>query len=473
MDFRLAPVDMTQWNLWKVVPYLVSTRGWGLLWDTSYATAHFNKVEASESIELSPYTVRMVTAGDPAPTRAYNNTPANWSSASGSFTATEAGSHWVYVKLPSLIWCSHAARVRVGSVVVVDLFDDPCNLPPSTIGRVDLELGTHTVTVETWAQNKFQPTVWIRSEAAYGNLTRWQSDRPAASTDYYFMGGGSIARSIGLYRDATGAAPMPPRAIFGFMHSKDRFKDQANLTAAAKAFRAGGYPIDTIVQDWFFWPQLQNSYVNHGFDPKRYPDPAAMTAQLHEMHMHFMVTYWPGMDGPLKQKLANQTPPALLGSNCDQYNPKGREIYYSYANDTKYSMGVDFSWLDSCDCQPTQENFLGAGADYAMTYGLEETTAIHDGYVKDWGDSRRMFALPRSSFAGMQRTGASMWSGDISGTWDSLRRSVSHHDTAELHSSAGGSDIVVDRSPARSTTSSPATRSGAWTRAATFTRSTS
>ena len=155
MDFRLAPVDMTQWNLWKVVPYLVSTRGWGLLWDTSYATAHFNKVEASESIKLSSYTVRMVTAGDPAPTRAYNNTPANWSSASGSFTATEAGSHWVYVKLPSLIWCSHAARVRVGSVVVVDLFDDPCNLPPSTIGRVDLGLGTHTVTVETWAQNKF------------------------------------------------------------------------------------------------------------------------------------------------------------------------------------------------------------------------------------------------------------------------------------------------------------------------------
>jgi alpha-D-xyloside xylohydrolase len=53
-----------------------------------------------------------------------------------------------------------------------------------------------------------------------------------------------------------------------------------------------------------------------------------------------------------------------------------------------------------------------------------ETTAIHDGYVRDWGESRRMFALPRSSYAGMQRTGASMWSGDISGTWDSMRRSV-------------------------------------------------
>ena len=68
-------------------------------------------------------------------------------------------------------------------------------------------------------------------------------------------------------------------------------------------------------------------------------------------------------------------------------------------------MGVDFSWLDSCDVQPDGPNYLGDGKDFAMTYGLMETTAIHDGYVRDWGNSRRMFALPRSSYAGMQRTG--------------------------------------------------------------------
>lgn len=44
--------------------------------------------------------------------------------------------------------------------------------------------------------------------------------------------------------------------------------------------------------------------------------------------MHFMVTYWPQVDGPLKSELAKTTPPALIGSVCDQYNPTGREIYY-------------------------------------------------------------------------------------------------------------------------------------------------
>eukprot|EP01043_Picozoa_sp_COSAG02_P077527 COSAG02_NODE_17008_length_1036_cov_1.331910_1_plen_242_part_01 len=111
IDFRLAPLDMTQWNLWKIVPFLVSTRGWGVLWDTSYATAHFNRVTDEESVPLGAWTVRPVATSDPAPTRAYNTTPTNWSQASGNVTVTEAGSHWVYMQMPTLIWCSHGARV--------------------------------------------------------------------------------------------------------------------------------------------------------------------------------------------------------------------------------------------------------------------------------------------------------------------------------------------------------------------------
>jgi alpha-D-xyloside xylohydrolase len=189
MDFRLAPVDMTQWNLWKIVPFLVSTRGWGVLWDTSYATAGLNKVTDAESVPLGAWSVRPVEASDPAPTRAYNSTPTNWSETSGSITVTEAGTHWVYMKIwQNLIWCSHGARVKIGSEIVIDLFDDPCNLPPSTLGRIHLEPGTHTVTVQTWAQNPFEPNVWVRAPGRYGNKTSWQSDRPASSVDYYFMG---------------------------------------------------------------------------------------------------------------------------------------------------------------------------------------------------------------------------------------------------------------------------------------------
>jgi len=52
--------------------------------------------------------------------------------------------------------------------------------------------------------------------------------------------------------------------------------------------------------------------------------------------------------------------------------------------------------------------------------------AIADGLRRDFAQAqgRRVFSLSRSSFAGQQRTGATLWSGDITSAWDTLRRQV-------------------------------------------------
>ena len=34
IDYSGAPIPLTQYNLWAAVPFFVSTRGFGLLWDT-------------------------------------------------------------------------------------------------------------------------------------------------------------------------------------------------------------------------------------------------------------------------------------------------------------------------------------------------------------------------------------------------------------------------------------------------------
>ena len=141
LDYRLAPVQLRQWNLWKVSPLLVSTRGWGILQETSYAEQDLNPVEESEAVALSAWT--------------HAPTPQN-STATGSFVAKEAGAHWLYLELAawdtSGAWCQHGVRVRVEGIAtpVIDLFADPCNLPPSTIGRVELAAGTHTLVIESW-----------------------------------------------------------------------------------------------------------------------------------------------------------------------------------------------------------------------------------------------------------------------------------------------------------------------------------
>eukprot|EP01046_Picozoa_sp_COSAG06_P054268 COSAG06_NODE_9611_length_1858_cov_15.403638_1_plen_240_part_10 len=119
--------------------------------------------------------------------------------------------------------------------------------------------------------------LWVRSPNY--NKTTWRINRPGQqSTDYYFFspgttatnstrpsateqqqqeqeqqqeqvqlrgggggggGGGRIARVVALYREATGHAPMPPKAILGFTMSKDRYKSQAELLTAARGFRSG------------------------------------------------------------------------------------------------------------------------------------------------------------------------------------------------------------------------------------------
>jgi hypothetical protein len=57
IDYRGAPLPLRQWNLWAAVPFFVSTRGFGLLWDTSYAEASFNAPLDSERVDFGAYNV--------------------------------------------------------------------------------------------------------------------------------------------------------------------------------------------------------------------------------------------------------------------------------------------------------------------------------------------------------------------------------------------------------------------------------
>ena len=107
VDYRGTPVPLKQWNLWAAVPFFVSTRGWGLLWDTSYATASFNPVSSSERVAFDAY---VPSHPCPCPYGNYTN-----ATATATFEAA-AGEHVFYIELPELIWCSQGMRVTVDGV---------------------------------------------------------------------------------------------------------------------------------------------------------------------------------------------------------------------------------------------------------------------------------------------------------------------------------------------------------------------
>ena len=113
----------------------------------------------------------------------------------------------------------------------------------------------------------------------------------AKDMDFYFIAGQSMDEVISGYRTLTGRASLYPKWALGFWQSRERYKTQDELLSTLAEFRRRHIPIDNIVQDWNYWPEDQ--WGSHEFEASRYPDPQAMLDSVHQMHGRFMISVWP------------------------------------------------------------------------------------------------------------------------------------------------------------------------------------
>ncbi len=164
---------------------------------------------------------------------------------------------------------------------------------------------------------------------------------------------------IAGYRGLTGQAPMPPKWALGYWQSKERYNTQQEWLDIAEGYRSRGLPIDNIVQDWFYWDPAP--WGSHKFDPKRYPDPAAALAELHDKyHLHLMISVWgkfapgsasnPDANYDLMQAHGYLFPASLSDAPYyDPFNPDARALYWQLMRDQIFSKGVDAWWLDASE----------------------------------------------------------------------------------------------------------------------------
>ena len=113
----------------------------------------------------------------------------------------------------------------------------------------------------------------------------------AKDMDYYFIAGENLDEVISGYRTLTGRASLYPKWALGFWQSRERYKTQDELVSTLAEFRRRHIPIDNIVQDWNYWPEDQ--WGSHEFEASRYPDPQQMLDSVHQMHGRFMISVWP------------------------------------------------------------------------------------------------------------------------------------------------------------------------------------
>ncbi|AOH83568.1 glycoside hydrolase [Sphingomonas panacis] len=304
---------------------------------------------------------------------------------------------------------------------------------------------------DTYSQMRF------KDDAQGASL--WAESAPGG-VDYYFMGGDTPDDVVGAYRRLTGAAPMFPKQAFGLFMSKERYKTQAELIDVAQTFRRERFPLDYIVQDWQYWgSDKDGSWSGMAWDKTRYPDPAGMSRQLHDMNLKLMVSIWPsvGNDTALAHDLDAHhlrfAPLHWISKHArvyDAYSKLGRQIYFNAIKTGLLDKGVDALWMDGTEVEVSSamwnaadnvrdtkalgSNALGDFTRYLSPYSLLTTQGTYDGERAT--SNKRVFTLTRSAWAGAQRTAAASWSGDIYASWKTFKQQI-----------AGGVDVTVTGNP--------------------------
>jgi alpha-D-xyloside xylohydrolase len=112
----------------------------------------------------------------------------------------------------------------------------------------------------------------------------------------------------------------------------------------------------------------------------------------------------------------------------DPTEPAARRFIWERVREGYYKHGIKVFWLDACEPEtypPDHANFryrIGNGLEVAGLYPLLHQQAFYEG-MRGEGEAD-VVNLCRSAWAGSQRYGAAVWSGDIPSTFDALRRSV-------------------------------------------------
>jgi len=275
-----------------------------------------------------------------------------------------------------------------------------------------------------------------------GNTKFRYTSESGKQVDYYFFYGPDFDHVIDLYRTTTGKAPMFAKWAFGLFQSQDRYMSQDEIISVKNNYRNKHIPLDVIVQDWYYWDPLPIG--SHVMKPERYPNPKALVNELHQANIHAMISIWPVFGkgtpnydalnkiGGLTSITWDNVVTHTFDTYYDAHNPKARDLYWVQARDSLVKRyGWDAWWVDQCepdngtllDERRKADFFIGKGIDYFNTYSLEHSKGIYQGWRRDI-PNKRAFFLIRQSFAGEQRNAATLWSSDITCTFDAFKRQV-------------------------------------------------
>lgn len=270
------------------------------------------------------------------------------------------------------------------------------------------------------------------------NMTQWQAES-TRQLDYWITAAATPAEIMTAYGKATGMAPMMPEYGLGFWQCKLRYWNQEQLLEVAREYRRRDVPIDLIVCDFFHWPYMGD----FRFEEEFFPDPKAMVDELKELGIELMVSVWPQIDyrsenfeemkadGHLIQVERGVPISMRFGGESvfyDATNPDARAYVWEKCKQNYYDLGIRTFWLDEAEPEfgvYHYDNFRfrkGTVLEVGNIYPQDYARGFYEG-LKDVGEERPV-SLVRCAWAGSQRYGALVWSGDIHSDYTDFKRQI-------------------------------------------------
>ncbi len=270
------------------------------------------------------------------------------------------------------------------------------------------------------------------------NITSYESYATKV-LDYWFVAGDTPAQIEEAYAKATGTVPMMPEYGLGFWQCKLRYQTQEELLEAAREYKRRNLPLDLIVIDFFHWPK-QGDWK---FDPVYWPNPDEMIRELDKMNVKLMVSIWPTVDREsenyeemlekgylIRTERGFRTGLNFEGATVhyDATNPDAREYLWGKVKENYYDKGIQVFWLDEAEPEYTAYDFdnyryyRGTDLEIGNIYPLEYAKTFYEGMEGE--GQKNIVNLLRCAWAGSQKYGALVWSGDIASSFESMRNQL-------------------------------------------------
>jgi alpha-D-xyloside xylohydrolase len=471
--------ELYQYNTKVSVPMIVSTGGYGILWDNySYSrfgdprpyseldelftltgtdgtsgalTATYNYFEDGYAAQKPTTLVRGEAKIDYQDLDAVETFPVNLAGAhvtwEGTLTAPESGTyHFI------LYYAGYTTVSVDGAVIVPERWRTAWN-PNSYKFTVDMTAGEPRRLLIDWKPDGGASYMGLkalspRPAEEQNRLAMWSEmgDR----VEYYFIKGDNLDGVVKGYRTLTGKAQVMPKWAMGFWQSRERYKTQDELLDALREYRKRGIPVDNMVQDWSYWPV--DAWGSHDFDPERFPDPKGMVDEVHAMDARIMISVWPKFyhttdnykafdekgwmyNRAVRDSIKDWIWPGYIGGFYDAFVPEARELFWGQMNEKLYSLGMDAWWMDASEpdilsnaSMPYRKELMnpfstGVVEEFFNAYALVNAQAIYKGQ-RSVAPNERVFLLTRSGFAGLQRYSTATWSGDIGTRWEDMKAQI-------------------------------------------------